>query len=81
MLFSSHVVVVFSYETPANGPRNMSVLGWGATPLVTPKFDPRLPMTPGTQRRPKADEIAMSLAGSPLKVDRKTVSDVCLLFI
>lgn len=64
---------VFSYETPANAPRNMSMLGWGATPLVTPKFDPRLPVTPANQRRPKPDEVAMSLAGSPLNVDRKTV--------
>ncbi|XP_042867295.1 borealin-like [Penaeus japonicus] len=37
--------------------------------LVTPKFDPRTPLPPGTiKRRPKLGEIAISLTGSPLQV-------------
>ncbi|ROT83417.1 borealin isoform X1 [Penaeus vannamei] len=37
--------------------------------LVTPKFDPRTPLPPGTiKRKPKIGEIAISLTGSPLQV-------------
>jgi len=36
------------------------------TPLVTPKFDPRLPLTPALLREPKAGERIMSLSGSPI---------------
>ncbi|EDO31403.1 predicted protein [Nematostella vectensis] len=36
------------------------------TPFVTPKFDPRLPITPAFLREAKAGERIMSLSGSPL---------------
>lgn len=36
------------------------------TPMVTPKFDPRLPVTPALLREPKAGERIMSLSGSPI---------------
>lgn len=36
------------------------------TPLVTPKFDPRLPLTPALLREPRAGERIMSLSGSPI---------------
>lgn len=36
------------------------------TPMVTPKFDPRLPLTPALLREPKAGERIMSLSGSPI---------------
>ncbi|KAL4231370.1 Cell division cycle associated 8 [Mactra antiquata] len=54
-----------SFVTPAMQ-RTMSEMGWGATPLVTPKFDPRLPQTPANARRLKPGEVGLSLAGSPL---------------
>lgn len=63
-------------ETPAQfgGPSHM---GW-ETPLITPKFDPRLPMTPATARGPKPHEQMMSLAGSPVmhKCDASKCSTV-----
>lgn len=38
-----------------------------ATPLITPKFDPRLYQTPAVQRRvPKPGEVIISMEGSPL---------------
>ncbi|KAF2353287.1 Cell division protein borealin [Trinorchestia longiramus] len=41
----------------------------GSQLLVTPKFDPRLPLPPNTQlRRPLPREVPMSLTGSPLSV-------------
>ncbi|ESO98316.1 hypothetical protein LOTGIDRAFT_231390 [Lottia gigantea] len=49
--------------TPAS--RTMSTSGW-PTPLITPKFDPRLPFTPGMNRDPKPGERILSLAGSPI---------------
>ncbi|XP_050398261.1 borealin [Patella vulgata] len=49
--------------TPAG--RTMSSAGW-ATPLITPKFDPRLPFTPGLVRDPKPGERILSMAGSPI---------------
>ncbi|XP_031559776.1 borealin-like [Actinia tenebrosa] len=36
------------------------------TLFVTPKFDPRLPVTPALLREPKAGERIMSMSGSPL---------------
>lgn len=36
------------------------------TPMVTPKFDPRLPVTPALLREPKVGESIMSLNGSPI---------------
>ncbi|XP_068241173.1 borealin-like [Palaemon carinicauda] len=40
--------------------------------IVTPKFDPRTPLPPGTiKRKPKLGEIAISLTGSPLQVSPK----------
>ncbi|XP_052817385.1 borealin-like [Mya arenaria] len=62
-----------SFVTPAlAGSRNMSVLGWGATPMVTPKFDPRLPVTPAMKRQMQPDETLMSMAGSPVDPGRRT---------
>ncbi|WAR13458.1 BORE1-like protein [Mya arenaria] len=61
------------FVTPAlAGSRNMSVLGWGATPMVTPKFDPRLPVTPAMKRQMQPDETLMSMAGSPVDPGRRT---------
>ncbi|XP_045193435.1 borealin-like [Mercenaria mercenaria] len=57
-----------NFITPA-AQRNFATTGWGATPLVTPKFDPRLPITPANSRKVKPGEVAMSLAGSPLNVE------------
>ncbi|WAR13429.1 hypothetical protein MAR_027609 [Mya arenaria] len=57
---------------PLAGSRNMSVLGWGATPMVTPKFDPRLPVTPAMKRQMQPDETLMSMAGSPVDPGRRT---------
>ncbi|XP_064112069.1 borealin-like isoform X2 [Macrobrachium nipponense] len=40
--------------------------------FVTPKFDPRTPLPPGTiKRKPRMGEIAISLTGSPLQVSPK----------
>lgn len=40
-----------------------------STMIVTPKFDPRTPLPPGTiKRKPRMGEIAISLTGSPLQV-------------
>eukprot|EP00794_Sanderia_malayensis_P007419 gene7419-8239_t len=54
-------------ETPAHcigmNPSLVSTLGY-KTPFITPKFDPRLPIT--TTRRPKHGETLVSLAGSPV---------------
>ncbi|KAK2162181.1 hypothetical protein LSH36_102g04000 [Paralvinella palmiformis] len=60
-------------ETPAHR-GEPSQCGWD-TPLITPKFDPRLPITPAMTRRPKVGEIFLSLAGSPIAadVDRSTI--------
>ncbi|XP_077982445.1 borealin-like [Glandiceps talaboti] len=56
-----------SFITPAvhTGRHNAITAGWD-TPAITPKFDPRLPVTPAVLREPKAGERIMSLAGSPL---------------
>ncbi|XP_002735089.1 borealin-like [Saccoglossus kowalevskii] len=53
--------------TPAmnTGRHNALTMGWD-TPAVTPKFDPRLPVTPAVMREPKAGERIMSMCGSPL---------------
>ncbi|KAI0219974.1 Borealin [Lamellibrachia satsuma] len=60
--------------TPACN-QSASTKGW-ETPLVTPRFDPRLPMTPAMMRKPKPGErvITMSMAGSPLTNGPKTTS-------
>ncbi|XP_011445194.2 borealin [Magallana gigas] len=52
------------FQTPAN--RTLADAGWSNTPLVTPKFDPRVPLTPADARRAKPGEILMSLDGSPV---------------
>ncbi|XP_070574994.1 borealin-like [Ptychodera flava] len=56
-----------AFITPAmhTGRHNALTSGWD-TPAVTPKFDPRLPVTPAVMRVPKAGERIMSMAGSPL---------------
>ncbi|XP_078380728.1 borealin-like isoform X2 [Oculina patagonica] len=41
-------------------------VAYSNTPMVTPKFDPRLPLTPALLREPKAGERIMSLSGSPI---------------
>lgn len=56
------------YATPAN---RLGRGVWGATPLITPKFDPRLPVTPDNIREMKPGERLMSMAGSPV-CERKT---------
>lgn len=53
------------FQTPAN--RTLADAGWSNTPLVTPKFDPRVPLTPADARRAKPGEILMSLDGSPVQ--------------
>ncbi|XP_060077992.1 borealin-like [Ylistrum balloti] len=52
-------------KTPAMG-RSMAATGW-ETPLVTPKFDPRLPMTGNMKRAARPGEIIMSMGGSPIQ--------------
>lgn len=37
--------------------------------MVTPKFNPRTPMVKSWMRKPRVDEIVMSLAGSPIQTD------------
>ncbi|KAK7065200.1 hypothetical protein SK128_026078 [Halocaridina rubra] len=51
-------------------PLNQSIMGSHlAAMIVTPKFDPRTPLPPGTvKRKPRVGEIAISLTGSPLQV-------------
>ncbi|XP_059153352.1 uncharacterized protein LOC131939179 [Physella acuta] len=51
---------------------------YGQTPLITPKFDPNLPLTPENIRDVKPGERLMSLAGSPVQVEKvnKKVYDV-----
>ncbi|XP_071958046.1 borealin-like [Antedon mediterranea] len=44
--------------------RGSSNTGWN-TPAVTPKFDPRLPVTPGARRARKGERL-MSMTGSPV---------------
>ncbi|KAH9514341.1 hypothetical protein Btru_028806 [Bulinus truncatus] len=45
---------------------------WGQTPLITPKFNPFLPLTPENERDIKPGERLMSLAGSPVRPFGKT---------
>lgn len=73
---SSHVPN--SFVTPAMQ-RNIATTGWGATPLVTPKFDPRLPITPANSRQVKPGEVVMSLAGSPVNVENNSRSKTLVL--
>lgn len=42
---------------------------WGQTPLITPKFDPKLPFTPENIRKMRPGERLMSIAGSPVECD------------
>ncbi|KAK3608059.1 hypothetical protein CHS0354_031047 [Potamilus streckersoni] len=51
------------FRTPGYQPLGMT--GW-ETPIVTPKFDPRLPITPALARKANPGEVCMSLAGSPI---------------
>lgn len=51
------------FVTPSAG---RGAVAYGHTPIVTPKFDPRLPLTPALLREPKAGERIMSLSGSPI---------------
>lgn len=44
---------------------SLKATGW-ETPLITPKFDPRLPCTPAMLREAKPGERIMSMAGSPI---------------
>ncbi|CAG2238563.1 CDCA8 [Mytilus edulis] len=52
------------YFTPVN--RGLAAAGWD-TPMITPKFDPRLPVTPTQMRDAKPGEQYMSLGGSPIR--------------
>lgn len=49
------------FATPA-----VREIPYSNTPMVTPKFDPRLPVTPALLREPKVGESIMSLNGSPI---------------
>ncbi|CAG5120961.1 unnamed protein product [Candidula unifasciata] len=55
------------FMTPVS---KMSQPLWGPTPLVTPKFDPTLPVTPENSREAKPGERFMSMAGSPILVTK-----------
>lgn len=68
-------------QTPAAS--SMSKTAIWATPAVTPKFDPRLPITPAIPgARPfQEGEPVMSIRGSPLLIDEnrqkgKTVAKI-----
>lgn len=79
MAYACNVFIFFFYIYTYFFPRTQDI---AATPanqnippsfkssmLVTPKFDPRTPLPPGTiKRKPKIGEIAISLTGSPLQV-------------
>ena len=52
-------------------PVNQSTSLLAENTLITPKFDPRLPVPPSTLRKPKLGEIAVSLRGSPLQTGGK----------
>lgn len=67
-----------SFVTPI-APREMSVLPWGSTPFVTPKFDPRLPITPANKRKVLPGEVVMSLAGSPVSPETRFCPKTTLL--
>ncbi|KAL3860835.1 hypothetical protein ACJMK2_010899 [Sinanodonta woodiana] len=54
------------FKTPGYQPLGMT--GWD-TPLITPKFNPRLPITPALARKANPGEVCMSLAGSPIMAD------------
>ncbi|XP_046552880.1 borealin-like isoform X2 [Haliotis rubra] len=51
------------YRTPSQ--RSMATSGW-ETPLITPKFDPKLPYTPAGVRDPRPGERLLSITGSPV---------------
>ncbi|XP_014669895.1 PREDICTED: borealin-like [Priapulus caudatus] len=51
------------FQTPLHNSQ-ASVRNWN-TPLITPKFDPRLPKTPAL-RRPRQGEMLVSMSGSPV---------------
>ncbi|XP_071546301.1 borealin [Panulirus ornatus] len=59
-------------------PANQNILqGFMSTLTVTPKFDPRTPLPPGTvKRKPRFGEIAISLTGSPLQVSPAAIPKV-----
>ncbi|XP_022080520.1 borealin-like [Acanthaster planci] len=62
------------FVTPATKMgKSGAVLSSWDTPMVTPKFDPRLPVTPATcvMRDPRRGETIISLAGSPINVPSK----------
>lgn len=61
------------YYTPVN--RGLSAAGW-ETPLITPKFDPRLPVTPAQMRDARPGEVYMSLGGSPIRDPVATMQKV-----
>lgn len=60
-------------KTPANQTADRDKF-WGDTPLITPKFDPRLPFAAHRGRAPKVGERIMSLAGSPISIAKNEVS-------
>ncbi|BFZ22373.1 hypothetical protein BsWGS_25412 [Bradybaena similaris] len=62
------------FMTPAN---TVSQSTWGPTPLITPKFNPNLPVTPENIRDAKPGDKFMSWAGSPIRVrQNRRVSEV-----
>ncbi|XP_072024656.1 uncharacterized protein [Amphiura filiformis] len=55
------------YETPASNTGKTGLINAGLnTPMVTPKFDPRLPLTPAVMREAKPSETIISMSGSPI---------------
>lgn len=57
------------FETPAANKGKAGLMQAGLnlnTPMVTPKFDPRLPVTPACLREAKRGETIMSMSGSPI---------------
>ncbi len=63
-------------KTPAQGGLTVKKTGW-ETPLQTPKFDPRLPMTPATRTVRKGEKtrtITISETGSPVAHEETAVS-------
>ncbi|XP_064599120.1 borealin-like isoform X2 [Liolophura sinensis] len=62
------------FRTPARGPTSTV---WD-TPLITPKFDPKLPTTPEGERKPRPGERLVSMDGSPVCFDKDQSSVITL---
>lgn len=65
-------------QTPADQIRHATALGYTDTPLVTPRIDPRLIVTPGFSRLPRKQEKTLycqisETTGSPVKDDNLVI--------